>query len=178
MIILCDMIDRAEDKSKFARIYSLYKYTMYSVAYDISKCVEDAEDIVEESIIKVIGILKKIDEADIERPRCKNLMITITKNTAIDFIRKTEKEIQYIEAVQASKSVEELYIETEDYQELIAVINELDEKYRDVLRFRLLHHLTAKETGRILNVTEFTVNTRFMRAKSMLNEKLKGRKNK
>ena len=91
---------------------------------------------------------------------------------------KNLKEIQYIEAVQASKSVEELYIETEDYQELIAVINELDEKYRDVLRFRLLHHLTAKETGRILNVTEFTVNTRFMRAKSMLNEKLKGRKNK
>ena len=28
MIILCDMIDRDEDKSKFARIYSLYKYTM------------------------------------------------------------------------------------------------------------------------------------------------------
>ena len=53
MIILCDMIDRDEDKSKFARIYSLYKYTMYSVAYDISKCVEDAEDIVEESFIKV-----------------------------------------------------------------------------------------------------------------------------
>lgn len=178
MVILCDMIDRAEDKSKFARIYSLYKYTMYSVAYDISRCVEDAEDIVEESFIKVIGILKNIDEADIERPRCKNLMITITKNTAIDFFRKTEKEIQYIETVQASKSVEDLYIETEDYQKLIAVINELDEKYRDVLRLRLLHHLTAKETGRILNVTEFTVNTRFMRAKSMLNEKLKGRKNK
>lgn len=56
MIILCDMIDRDEDESKFARIYSLYKYTMYSVAYDMSKCVEDAEDIVEESFIKVIGI--------------------------------------------------------------------------------------------------------------------------
>lgn len=91
MIILCDMIDRAEDKSKFARIYSLYKYTMYSVAYDISKCVEDAEDIVEESFIKVIGILKKIDEADIERPRCKNLMITITKNTAIEFGKQKKK---------------------------------------------------------------------------------------
>ena len=111
MIILCDMIDRDEDKSKFARIYLYINIQCIPLHMIYRSCVEDAEDIVEESFIKVIGILKKIDEADIERPRCKNLMITITKNTAIDFIRKTEKEIQYIEAVQASKSVEELYIE-------------------------------------------------------------------
>ena len=68
MIILCDMIDRDEDKSKFARIYSLYKYTMYSVAYDMSKCVEDAEDIVEESFIKVIGILRKLTKLILNVP--------------------------------------------------------------------------------------------------------------
>ena len=175
MIILCDMIDGDKDKSKFEQIYSEYLHTMYSVAFNILNNVYDAEDVVEESLIKVIGILNKIDEADICRPRCKNLMITITKNTAIDFIKRADKKINYAETVQPLKSAEDLYIETEDYQELIMLINDLDEKYRDVLRLRLLHHLSAKETGKILNITEFSVNTRFMRAKALLKEKLKGR---
>lgn len=175
MIILYDMIDREEDKSKFARIYSAYRHTMYSVAFDMAKNVQDAEDIVEESLIRIIGILHKIDEADIHQPRCKNLMITVAKNTAIDFIRKAKKEIPYPETFQSGKSAEELFIETEDYQDLISSINTLDEKYRDVLRLRILHHLTAKEVGKLLHITEHSVNTRFMRAKALLKEKLKGR---
>ena len=56
MIILCDMIDSKENLSKFHRIYEKYKNTMYIVAYDISKNSHDAEDIVENSLIKVIYI--------------------------------------------------------------------------------------------------------------------------
>jgi|GEM_PF-4774948 len=78
--MLCDMIDGKENLSKFQRIYVKYKNTMYSVAYDILKNSHDAEDIVETSLIKVIDILNNIDDAEIGSSRCKNLMITITKN--------------------------------------------------------------------------------------------------
>lgn len=178
MIIFCDMIDNIDNLSKFHRIYEKYKNTMYIVAYDISKNSHDAEDIVENSLIKVIDMLNVIDSEDIDKPKGKNLMITITKNTAIDFLRKRENlplPCEYIEDHQTGKSSEDLYIEMEDYQEVISCINEMDDKYRDVLRLKILHHLNSKETGRILNISEYNVNVRFMRAKAILARKLEER---
>lgn len=178
MIILCDMIDSKENLSKFHRIYEKYKNMMYIVAYDISKNSHDAEDIVENSLIKVIDMLNVIDSEDIDKPRGKNLMITITKNTAIDFLRKSKNgpvPCEYIEDHQTDKSIEDLYIEMEDYQNVISCIDEMDDKYRDVLRLRILHHLSSKKTGKILNISEYNVNVRFMRAKVILTRKLKER---
>lgn len=174
--MLCDMIDSKENLSKFQRIYEKYKNTMYSVAYDIIKNSQDAEDIVETSLIKVIDILDNIDDADIDRSRCKNLMITITKNAAIDCLRKNVNgPVPYdnIETRKLGKSAEELFIEMESYREVILCIDQMDEKHREVLRLRILHHLNSKEIGKILNINEYNVNVRFMRAKQILAKKLK-----
>lgn len=63
----------------------------------------------------------------------------------------------------------------EDYQKVISCIDEMDDKYRDVLRLKILHHLNSKETGKILNISEYNVNVRFMRAKAILARKLEER---
>lgn len=176
MIYLLDMIDSADNLSKFQQIYEKYKNTMYYVAFDITKNSHDAEDIVQLSLLKLIDILYKIEEDDISKPRCKNLMITITKNTAIDHLRKIDASpvpYEHIDFTESSRSSEELYIEAEDYQTLIKCIDEMEDKYRDVLRLRILHGLNAKETAKILNTNEFNVNTRLMRAKKSLASKLK-----
>lgn len=178
MISLCSMIDSEENLSKFQRLYEKYKNTMYSVAYDILKNSHDAEDIVEDSLIKVIHILNKIDPADIDKPRGKNLMITIAKNTAIDYLRKVKNSptlCDYIGEKYGEQNIEELYIEAEDYNDVVRCINEMDDKYRDVLRLRVLYHLSSKEVGKILNITEYSVNMRFMRAKTILAKKLEER---
>lgn len=175
MMILCDMIDSQENKSKFRQIYEKYKNTMYSVAYDVCKNPHDAEDIVEISFIKVIEILNRIESEDIEKPRCKNLMITIAKNTAIDYGRKNENSelpCEYIEDYQTNKSAEDLYIDMESYREVISYIDELDDKYKDVLRLKILYDLSSIEIGKLLHITEYNVNIRFMRAKAMLAQRL------
>lgn len=178
MISLCDMIDSEENLSKFQRLYEKYKNTMYSVAYDILKNTHDAEDAVEISLIKVIHMLDRIHSDDIDKPKGKNLMITVTKNASIDYLRKRENSpipCEYIEDKHGEKNLEELYIEAEDYQDVIRCIDEMDDKYRDVLRLRVLYHLSSKEVGKVLNITEYTVNVRFMRAKAILSKKLEER---
>lgn len=179
MIILYDMIDNPADLSKFRRIYDRYKNTMYSVAIDISKNVHDAEDIVEISLIKVIEILDKINVDDIDKPKCKNLMITIAKNSAIDYGRKgsnKENPCEYIEDYRHVKDVQELYIDMENYREVVACLQALDDKYKDILQMKILYDLSSKEIGKLLGIAEHNVNMRYMRAKAMLQQKLEERR--
>ena len=77
-MLLFSMVENEKDLSKFQRIYDQYKNMMYWVAYDITKNTHDAEDVVQLSLIKLIDILYRIEEEEIGRSRCKNLLITIT----------------------------------------------------------------------------------------------------
>lgn len=179
-MMLFSMIESEGDLSKFRYIYDRYKNMIFQIAYDVSKNTHDSEDIVQLSLIKVIEYLDKIEEDELDKPRFKNLLITITKNTAIDQLRKTNHApipLEIIENPDISRSAEDLYIETEDYKRLIQCINELGSKYREVLRLRILHNLSSRETAKILNISEFNVNTRLSRAKKLLAEKLRGDKN-
>lgn len=88
MIILSEMIDNSENLTKFKLIYKSYRQPIYSVAYNISKNAQDAEDIVEASLIKIIEILYSIAPEEIDSVKGRKLMIAITKNTAVDYLRK------------------------------------------------------------------------------------------
>jgi len=179
MIIFCDMIDSEEGLRKFERLYSLYRRTMYAVAVDVIKDSHEAEDILEESLLKVIGILDDIDEDVIRTLKCKNLMITITKNTAIDHWRKLKRTPSLVEdpgVKDTCRNVEELYIDTENFKELVQCFGELNDTYLDVLKLKIVHQLSSKQIADILNTSEENVNMRFMRAKQMLAKKLEERK--
>lgn len=178
MIIFCDMIDSKDGQQKFERIYNLYRKTIYAVAVDIIKDSHEAEDILEETLIKVIGILDDIEEDSIGMPKCKNLMITIAKNTAIDHWRKLQRIPSPIEDLgikDTCQNVEELYIDTENFKELVLCFREMDSMYLDVLKLKILYHLSSKKIADILNTSEANVNMRFMRAKRMLAKKLEER---
>lgn len=176
MIMLNNMIVGEKKLSIFLKIHERYEQTMYSVAINISKNSYDAEDIVANAFIKVIYILNEIDPKEVETQRVKNLIITITKNAAIDYLRKNRRIVASVidlEIESGEKSVEELCVEAEDYQRLLGCIDKLDDKYRDVLRLRVLNNLSSKSIGKILNISEASVNMRFMRAKHLLVKRLK-----
>lgn len=166
------------EQTKTERIYHCYRNTMYSVALNISGNEYDAEDIVEEALIKIMKYSHRIDVEDIGGIRCKNLIITITKHTAYDWNKKFKKEIVLEESqiVQENlfKDTQEIFFEMEDYRNLIQCMDQLKEQYRDVLRLRILHGFSARETGEIMGLDEAHVNVYLMRAKKELQKILKG----
>lgn len=170
MIFLAAMIDNEKEQSKFDRIYNTYKNMVYAVAYDVLKNVHDAEDTVQISFIKVIRLLPRIDENDIDTLKFRKLMIIIARNTAIDLLRKAKILPIPCEEIEAEtlQDAEELYFKTEDYKNLVRCLNELNEGYQDILRLKLLYRLSAKEIAQILNITEVNVNVRYIRAKRRL----------
>ena len=74
-MLLFSMVENEKDLSKFQRIYDQYKNMMYWVAYDITKNTHDAEDVVQLSLIKLIDILYRIEEEEIEQLKEKGAHI-------------------------------------------------------------------------------------------------------
>ena len=70
-------------QTKTERIYRCYKNTMYAVALNICGNADDAEDIVEEALIKIMKYTDKISAEHIGEKECKNLIITITRECSL-----------------------------------------------------------------------------------------------
>ena len=59
MIVYLQLIDTAEDRSKFERLYEQYKQLMFYTAFQILKRPQDAEDAVHHAFLS-IAIIKSI----------------------------------------------------------------------------------------------------------------------
>lgn len=180
MIIFSAIIEDPEEESKLLLLYSTYKSSMYYVAFNILKNEHDAEDAVQLSLLKLIPILSEINKNSIDSSSTKNLLITITKHTAIDLYRKNIKlavPYEFAEENGSVSSAEELYLEADDYKTLLMIIDELDDKYREVLRLRYLYQLTDRQIADLLNISYGNVRIRLERARKLLAERLREKKN-
>ena len=180
MIILTSMLKEPGELSKFQALYALYSGSMYAAAYKILNQAEDAEDAVQLSLIKVIRNLDRVTAEEMSDIRTKNFLMTITRNTAIDMYRKRQKQPISSEEIEMeiapfAPSTEEIFFDRVSVTNLAAAISQLDQKYKDVLRFHYINELSSKEIGELLNLSQFTVNSRLQRARGKLGKIIKER---
>lgn len=160
------------DHDKLEQLYLLYEQRMYVIAYGILHQVEQAEDVVQESFIKIIKHLDKIK--DPRDDKAKWYVMRVVKNAAIDTYRKNQREFK--NSIQTEQQmIEEMngYIDVnlkhpleEDYMNYM--INELPVIYMDVVKLRCFYEYSVKETADILKVSASTVRKRYERAKKLL----------
>ena len=86
MIMYMSLIDNEDDKIKFEDIYGKYKKMMFWIANQILNDERDIEEVVQDSFIKIIRNLDKIEK--INSKKTKSFISIIVKNTAIDVYRK------------------------------------------------------------------------------------------
>lgn len=180
MIILTSMLNEPGELSKFQTLYALYSGSMYAAAYKILNQAEDAEDAVQLSLIKIIKNLDRITAEEMNDIRTKNFLMTITRNTAIDMYRKRQKqpiscEEMETEITPLAPSTEEIFFDRVSVTDLASAIDQLGQKYKDVLRLYYINELSSKEIGELLNVNQFTVNSRLRRARGKLCEIIRER---
>lgn len=173
MIILTSMLKDPGELSKFQTLYALYSNSMYMAAYKVLNHVEDAEDAVQLSLIKVIKNLDRVTAEELNDIRTKNFLMTITRNTAVDMYRKRKKQPISCEEIETeitplAPSTEEVFFDCVSVTDLAEAIDKLDQKYKDVLRFYYINELSSKEIGELLNLSQFTVNSRLRRARLKL----------
>ena len=90
---------RGGDKAAFKELVTKYKKLVYYLAYDITRCKEDAEDISQETFIKAYRSLKNFRGDS----KFSSWLYTITYNTCL-----TYKSTKSYSAMKTSENIEEV----------------------------------------------------------------------
>ena len=167
-------IDDDDDRAKFEILYNEYRKRMVSTAYSILRNHEDAEDAVHDTFIKIARNMNSI--GDPKSNEALSYILKATKNTAINLSKKNttrNKHIQLenVENISDGQFFEELHIQ-ENYREVVAAIQNLNDTYRDVLFYYFVEGMKAKDIADLLGRNKSTVQQQIIRGKKKLLEML------
>jgi len=181
------------DEEAFREIVSRYQHRLYNFALRFTRNPEDAEEIVQETFLKVFHSLKGF--------RGDSLFSTwiyqITKNLCINYhytrLRHHDATTYSLDTTQGEvgeeeegeeqshtfqipvtePSPQELLLRKEFHEILESAVRELDPHYRIALILRDVEGMEYEEIARILKVPVGTVKSRIHRARWILMEKIK-----
>ena len=149
--------------------YRLYEQKMYYVAYNILHDEGKAEDAVQDAFLNLMKKGTVFD--DPESDDCKRYIITVIRNSAINMYNKQKRESKLIFFTDRDERAESgMEMEIDMGSSIEDKVNNLPDKYRDVVRYLVLEDYSAKETAQILGITEANVRKRYERARLMLRE--------
>ena len=154
------LIETDEEKSKFEILYLKHRKVMMLEAL---KYLDEkyAEDAVHTAFVKIADNIKKIDDpADI---KTRNFAVIITRNTALDMLKKLGRETELSENL----------VQTEQTPLTDSPLEKLSKTYRDVLVFHYQYGYSVPETAKLLGLSRDAVYKRIERAKQELTKIMK-----
>ena len=150
-------------------LYKLYAKAMLNVAFRIVGNVAEAEDIIQESFLDAF---KRIH--DFRQETTFGLWLKqIVVSRSINLLRKRKVELVELNDDADNLADDELDDDEDTYykvSQIKAAMNELPEGYKQVISLYLIEGYDHEEIGQILNITENTSRTQFLRAKRKLSE--------
>lgn len=146
------------DEKAISLLYDNYADTLYGVAYKVVKDEDLAQDIVQESFVK---IWKKSDSYDVTKAKLFTWLFRITRNTAIDKLRsintKSDKEIQIDVSDVYNLGEQSIRPEFIDVKENL---DKIEPKYRIVLEALFFEGMTQQEASDELDIPLGTIKSR------------------
>ena len=167
--IIADYI--AGNEKAFDELVSRYLHSVYNLSYALVRTEAEAEDVVQETFVKIWKNMEKFKPGN----NFKSWLLTITRNTAYDYLRK-RKHIPFssfeddtgnrlTESLAGNEPTAEELIMTEEEKSLVTrVLKKISPAYREVLTLYYGEELTFDEIGKILKKPLNTVKSQHRRA--------------
>ncbi len=163
-----------QDAVQKDKIIYIYQSQYSRMAYTVSKYLnsrEDIEDAVQDSMLRLIKIIDRIETDD--PIRLKNLCCVVARNVALNRIRENSNKLLPLEEVfnttdPNAPDPEETAVENDILSRLISAIDSLSDIYRDVCRLKYINELKETEIAKLLDLPSKTVNQRIFRGRQML----------
>lgn len=153
-------------KEQIAEYVIKYKENHYRLAYSYVKNVDDALDIVQESICKAISSMDSLKDPNY----IKTWFYRILVNTSLDFLRRKGK----IDIVEEGilMSLDSGTVDEYENFDLQRALNNLPDNCRTLIILRYFEDLKIEEIAEILNENINTVKTRLYKSLEMLRIKM------
>ncbi len=172
------------DEFNHGKVEHIYDtYHDYMMRYAVSKLqnvgstnfVYDAEDAVQNSFMKIVKHIDKIDFSRGEKD-VKNYCFAILNNEILNVLNDNQESFEIDEdfSLESEYSfIDELEMR-EIYDQVVKSIEALDEKYSTTLHLVFCQEITVNEIAEIMGISTKTVYTRLARGKKLLLKSLEG----
>lgn len=169
------VLEGEEEKNKFERLFHAYYQSMLKEAYLVTGSHEEAEEVVQEVFFKVTEIIDKFPKRACKREH--SLLIVMTKNKAIDLMRKKGRHMKSLRKKGTSPVPEESdpetdYIQKETELRILALVEELPRGYRDALVLHIADGWKAREIAEFLDIHVHVAEMRLVRGKEILKRRI------
>ena len=161
------VIENEVERSKLEEIYIVYKKIAYWTAYNILKDSYEAEDIVQDAIIRMSSLINRIDKVKCNKTR--GLVVIIVRNLSINIYNK-RKRMEYtdyedIEAISEDLSLDEEMIRLDKTKWILNKLTKINPTYADVLSLKYYYDYSDSEISMLVGITEGNVRVKLHRAK-------------
>lgn len=179
MLFIINEIESGEDRKKLEAIYKLYIKDILFVSYNILKDKFEAEDVAQNTIIKISENISKIE--DVHSKKTRAFVIIIAKNLSRNIYRKRrQKRLMPMEEIKEeylkckNETPEEYILRLDNSEWIVKQLSNVKEEYAEILTLRYTYEYEIKEISSLLNINEGNVRTRIVRAKKALGKVIGG----
>lgn len=144
-------------------IYDKYADMLYRIALTHLKSKTDAEDAVHDTFYRYITKHKHFNDEE----HLKAWLIKVLVNICYDMLRKN-KNIHSLNDIDIEDIQSDENIENEKYQEILAVLEKLEAKYKTVVILYYLEELSIEEIATSLKLSKSAIKMRLSRARQMI----------
>lgn len=177
------LIDKVKsgDNQAIAKLINLYKDKIYFLGYRMLGNKEEAEDICQETFIRVYTNIDKYDN----KHKFSTWVYKIATNLCIDRIRKNKKTIFSLDNNGDDENIdwhsivpdsglnpEEETILNEQKHLIQVSFEKLPVKYRAIMTLRYVDELTLQEISEVLDLPVTTIKTRLHRGREHMRNNL------
>lgn len=149
-----------------------FKDKLYRFALNIVGNTFDAEDIIQELMIKIWNRIDQFDTIDNKEAWC----MTVTRNLAIDKTRNKKIRINDINEyhhISDSSETQDKKIEQEErFGNIMQLVNQLPDKQREIIHLRDVEGYTYQEIADLTDTTLDFVKVSLHRARKTLKDQL------
>lgn len=172
-----------DDRDFVEKIFEKYHKYIYEIAFNILHNHQDAEDIVDEVMIKIIKNIEKFLHAS--ENEIKAQIVIYGRNTAINLYNKNKRrikhevnytyvnedgEIEEIDIEDPSESMAELVIRKETVEIVQRYLQQLSVEHRDAIKLVYALGYSNVEAAKVLEITPNAFRLRLYKAKKKLLE--------
>ena len=167
-------IDNDSDCSKFEEVYKQNYKQMFMLANSMLKSQYDAEDVIHDVFYTVATRHMDIIRDTENKNDLRNYLLKATKNKAISYYRTEKKVTEFSDftEIENCELTDDLFLDEIcakiEMHDLIGVMENLGEKYREVLYYHFVLDLSIPEVAELLNRNIHTVKKQLVRGKNML----------